>query len=445
MEFPFFEYPTGGLEFSPNGKYIYYDDLNYLIQIEISRNDNLIPDTIAHYDGYFAAVHTNFYQQEFAPDGKIYMCAPNGVLEMHRINNPNGKLENCAFVQRDIKLPTANGFTMPHYPNYRLYDDPGCPCDTLGIDGPVFIEGHPYDLQACIGVTNFLEVTALGTYLAYQWQMEQNGNWVDLANDTVFSGVDTALLYFNLQDASLSSKNFRCVVWNHLNADTSRVAQITVIENKPIANFATSQVGNEVQFTNLTTGAIQRSYWQFGDEWIEEQSGIPTNSSHNRLKDPLHMYRSPGWYHPQLVVENGCGRDTVQKDLEVQFSDFYANFTTTETNLCGVEYDGTRFINKSTFNATYFKYLLPGGNHTIAEVPDANIYYNTPGVYDVTFIVSDGTQWDTVYRPNYIKVYDDPTAEIAYSIDGHQVTFSTPDFAQYYSWQFGDGIILFKS
>ena len=48
------------------------------------------------------------------------MCTTSGSLYLHVINSPNEKGKNCHFVQRDIKLPTYNAFTMPYFPNYRL-------------------------------------------------------------------------------------------------------------------------------------------------------------------------------------------------------------------------------------------------------------------------------------------------------------------------------------
>jgi len=36
-----------------------------------------------------------------------------------------------------LELPAHNGFSLPNFPDFRLYDLPGSPCDTLNINGPL--------------------------------------------------------------------------------------------------------------------------------------------------------------------------------------------------------------------------------------------------------------------------------------------------------------------
>jgi hypothetical protein len=69
------------------------------------------------------------------PDGRIYIIANNGENMYHVINNPNAKGKACEFLPHGLVTPTYNGITIPHFPNYRLYDLPDSPCDTLGING----------------------------------------------------------------------------------------------------------------------------------------------------------------------------------------------------------------------------------------------------------------------------------------------------------------------
>ena len=72
---------------------------------------------------------------QLAPNGKIYMSCTYGTYYLHIIHNPDGKGQACDFRQHDIKFPNGWGsITLPKFPNYRLYDYPNSPCDTLGID-----------------------------------------------------------------------------------------------------------------------------------------------------------------------------------------------------------------------------------------------------------------------------------------------------------------------
>ncbi len=81
-----------------------------------------------------------FYSCRLGPDGKIYMCGTGGHRYWNVIHQPNEKGKACDFRQHDIKLPTWNYASIPNFPNYRLYDKAGSPCDTLGINDPTSIE-----------------------------------------------------------------------------------------------------------------------------------------------------------------------------------------------------------------------------------------------------------------------------------------------------------------
>ncbi|MBK8192320.1 MAG: T9SS type A sorting domain-containing protein [Lewinellaceae bacterium] len=94
-------------------------------------------DTVAVYDGFkYNQNELSFGWMERGPDGKIYVI-PGCCFSMHVIENPDLKGLACDVQQHSIDLPTWIYGSLPYFPNYRLYDLPNSPCDTLGIDGPV--------------------------------------------------------------------------------------------------------------------------------------------------------------------------------------------------------------------------------------------------------------------------------------------------------------------
>ena len=44
--------------------------------------------------------------------------------------------------QHGVILPALTSYLMPNFANYRLYDLPGSPCDTLGINTPASVAGQ---------------------------------------------------------------------------------------------------------------------------------------------------------------------------------------------------------------------------------------------------------------------------------------------------------------
>ena len=126
-----------GLSFSPNGRFLYASTSMKLFQFDCSaKNIQGSKKLIDEYDGFKNHFATTFYQHRLAPDGKIYMSCTNGAQYLHVINHPDAEGKNCDFKQRGIDLPTYNGFCLPNYPNYRLYDWAFSPCDSLGVDTP---------------------------------------------------------------------------------------------------------------------------------------------------------------------------------------------------------------------------------------------------------------------------------------------------------------------
>lgn len=75
--------------------------------------------------------------------------------------------------------------------------------------------------------------------------------------------------------------------------------------NPPIANFTANktsvEVGEQIQFTDLSSNEITNWNWDFGDG--------STSFFHN----PIHAYSSPGEYTVSLYVSNQAGEDTETK------------------------------------------------------------------------------------------------------------------------------------
>jgi hypothetical protein len=125
-----------GVAFSPNSRYLYLSTGRKLFQFDMQApNIPASKQLIGVYDGFAAPFATTFYQMRLAPNGKIYMGATNGNNFLHVINNPDLSGAACEFVQHAMELPTYYAIGLPNFPYFRLYDEPGSPCDTLGING----------------------------------------------------------------------------------------------------------------------------------------------------------------------------------------------------------------------------------------------------------------------------------------------------------------------
>lgn len=129
--------------FSPNSQYLYLS--NESAERLIYQYDTNIEDIessrqlIGVYDGYLSIYNfpTPPYAMVLGPDQRIYMTSGNGANLLHRIEYPDSAGVACSLRQHDIILPAQILFHPPNNPNYRLYNLPGSPCDTLGIKPPL--------------------------------------------------------------------------------------------------------------------------------------------------------------------------------------------------------------------------------------------------------------------------------------------------------------------
>ncbi len=138
IEFDEFIGNGSGAAVSPNSRFLYVTGSGTVLQYDLEAEDvaaSVI--TVGMYNRLPLAGNPIFGYCQLAPDGKIYINTANSETEtLHVINNPDEKGKRCEFMPHAVQLPNTNRLVLPRYPNYRLYDLPGSPCDTLGIDGP---------------------------------------------------------------------------------------------------------------------------------------------------------------------------------------------------------------------------------------------------------------------------------------------------------------------
>ncbi|MCB0522751.1 MAG: PKD domain-containing protein [Saprospiraceae bacterium] len=160
----------GGVAFSQNSRFLYiaYDAENIYQYDTWADNMAVSKVTVATYDGFlgYYGTRSSFLMLQLGPDGRIYITAPNSIEVLSYIDQPDRPGLDCRVVQHGLHLPNMNGFTCPHYPNYRLGPLDGSPCDTLGLDN------QPVAKYRCYQDTSdylTVEFTDLSTYAPTDW------------------------------------------------------------------------------------------------------------------------------------------------------------------------------------------------------------------------------------------------------------------------------------
>lgn len=145
----------GGLAFSENNRWLYATSSLCIFRADLGSPvpflDSLFKQP--YFEGVSEYVFgTSLAYLQAAPDGKLYLNA------QHRERFLSGLvLSNDTFQYEPaiLELPVAAVRTLPHFPNFRLFDLPESPCDSLGIDGPtVNEEARPANLYGITAYPN---------------------------------------------------------------------------------------------------------------------------------------------------------------------------------------------------------------------------------------------------------------------------------------------------
>ncbi|MBV6441436.1 MAG: PKD domain-containing protein [Haliscomenobacteraceae bacterium CHB4] len=201
----------------------------------------------------------------------------------------------------------------------------------------------------------------------------------------------------------------------------SKVQTVT-IQPDPVANFTFTVSGLTVNF-NSTSSNADSYFWDFGD------GGTSTE------EDPEYTYLDAGIYTVVLTVTNECG--TSSKTLLVNTAPI-ANFSANPTSGCATLV--VQFTNESSYNATSFSWLFPGGIPSSSNQQHPVVQYPVSGSYNVTLVAINVNGVNTLTKTNYINVQTIPTANFTHSVNGLTVTFTNnSNGATSYLWNFGDG------
>ena len=99
-----------------------------------------------------------------------------------------------------------------------------------------------------------------------------------------------------------------------------------------------------------------------------------------------------------------------------------------------------QFTDQSTGTPETWNWSFPGGTPSSSTQQNPTVVYNTPGVYDVTLIVTNQLGTDVANEFGYIEVKDFPLAGFLYTEDEKTIHFnSTSQYADLFIWDFGDG------
>ena len=208
-------------------------------------------------------------------------------------------------------------------------------------------------------------------------------------------------------------------------AGSSSFTQTILVSGAPSANFNATVSGLLATFINSSTNGTAYS-WDFGD-----------NTSSNEV-NPTHYYAVDGTYTVVLTASNDCGTNSFTQNVVI-ITEPDAGFSVNTTSGCAVL--SVNFTDISSGDPVSWAWDFPGGSPASSTEQNPTVQYFTPGVYDVTLVVtSAGGSTSSFSQPNFITVNGAPIPGFSAIQNAANVSFlNTTTGASSYLWNFGDG------
>jgi len=79
-------------------------------------------------------------------------------------------------------------------------------CDAPSFSSPL------NDVSVCLNENTFFKVLTTGNWLTFQWQVDMGGGFVDVSDNSTYSGAQTDSLHINAASAGMNLYTYRCIV-----------------------------------------------------------------------------------------------------------------------------------------------------------------------------------------------------------------------------------------
>ncbi|MGE3823139.1 MAG: hypothetical protein AB7G44_02865, partial [Bacteroidia bacterium] len=130
------------------------------------------------------------------------------------------------------------------------------------------INTQPVDYAACVGDNAVFSVSASGTSLTYQWQVNTGGGFVGIFNGGVYSGATTNTLNITGFTSGMDGYQYQCIVTGTVNCTSNTISNIATLTETTSPNVITQPVsqniceGDNAVFTTAATGSGLTYQWQ---------------------------------------------------------------------------------------------------------------------------------------------------------------------------------------
>ena len=221
---------------------------------------------------------------------------------------------------------------------YRCIVGNGCaPDDTsssaiLKINVPPSIFTQPVNTSICEGANGSIGVTASGSGLSYQWQVNTGSGFVNVPNAAPYSGDTTATLYITNADISMDGYIYQCIINGACpppvttNSVTLTIDALPVITMQPAAAHVCE--GSNATFSVTATGTGLTYQWQEdqGSGYVDLSNTAPYSGVTTPVLTITGATAGMSGYSYQCVVSGVCAPSVTSNYYPVIVYPTYTNY-----------------------------------------------------------------------------------------------------------------------
>ena len=322
--------------------------------------------------------------------------------------------------------PTPSTDVPGTYTWYVSQVIPGCNIESQR--SPVVVVVHPLPAPPVISVPEYCS-GQVGMTISNP--VGQNIKWYSQPTGGVGSGTPP---YINT--AVADTQHWYVSRIDNYGCESPRDTVDVTIHQTPVVDFTYDAhmtcAGDTVHFNNQT---------QYGDTYLW-RLGLSNLTDTN--ENPQFYYADAGNYNVSLIAANGYCKDSVLKIITLGHP-LSADFSVSDDTVC----QGTQVIFTNTSVATVVDsiapvYLWDLGNGLTSTMNSPQITYDTPGVYPVSLMVSNGIPcYDTMTRLIFVDSFTRLSVTVSDTpiCRGSKVIFTghyTRNGLLEASWNFGD-------
>ncbi len=173
----------GGAAFSPDNQRLIFCSQLQIFEANLSEANPRLDSSFLW--NYQWAV--SLQNMQYAPNGQLLMNHMHRTNYISTIEYPSENGANMSFKPKGLSLPVFSVRSLPNIPNYRLFDLPFSPCDTLGINNPMV---SATSLNSELANKILINPSPSYSEVLVLIQSEEKGIWalIDIAGKTALSG-----------------------------------------------------------------------------------------------------------------------------------------------------------------------------------------------------------------------------------------------------------------